>query len=135
MKRMMVFSKRNFIEMSRDVLSYIFCVAFPIAMLVIMSVVNSSIPKQAGVTMFRIDNLAGGIAVFGQTFVMLFTAIGVAKDKNGSFLTRLYATPMKARDFVYGYIIPMLLVAFIQAYVFTMLSAIFIGLAQVEHHE
>ncbi len=28
-----------------------------------------------------------------------------------------------------------LLVAFIQAYVFTMLSAIFIGLAQVEHHE
>lgn len=114
MKRMMVFSKRNFIEMSRDVLSYIFCVAFPIAMLVIMSVVNSSIPKQAGVTMFRIDNLAGGIAVFGQTFVMLFTAIGVAKDKNGSFLTRLYATPMKARDFVYGYIIPMLLVAFIQ---------------------
>ena len=58
MKRMMVFSKRNFIEMSRDVLSYIFCVAFPIAMLIIMSVVNSSIPKQAGVTMFRIDNLA-----------------------------------------------------------------------------
>ena len=111
MKRMMVFSKRNFIEMSRDVLSYIFCVAFPIAMLIIMSVVNSSIPKQAGVTMFRIDNLAGGIAVFGQTFVMLFTAIGVAKDKSGSFLTRLYATPMKARDFVYGYIIPMLLVA------------------------
>ena len=28
-----------------------------------------------------------------------------------------------------------LLVAFIQAYVFTMLSAVFIGLARVEHHK
>ena len=28
-----------------------------------------------------------------------------------------------------------LLVAFIQAYVFTMLSAVFIGLAQEEHHQ
>lgn len=100
--------------MSRDVLSYIFCVAFPILMLVIMSIVNSSIPKEAEMTLFRIDNLAGGIAIFGQTFVMLFTAIGVAKDRSGSFLIRLFASPMKSSDFTGGYIFPMIIVAFIQ---------------------
>ncbi|MCR5743894.1 MAG: ABC transporter permease [Lachnospiraceae bacterium] len=114
MNRAIVFAKRNLIEMSRDTLSYIFCAAFPIVMLVIMSLVNESIPKQANMTIFRIDNLAGGIAIFGQTFVMLFTAIGVARDRNGSFLVRLYASPMKGRDFAVGYILPMLAVAIIQ---------------------
>ncbi len=114
MNRTLVFTKRNLLEMSRDTLSYIFCVAFPIVMLIIMSVVNASIPKEAGMTIFRIDNLAGGIAIFGQTFVMLFTAINVAKDRSGSFLVRLYASPMKGRDFALGYILPMLAVALVQ---------------------
>ena len=112
--RTLCFAKRNLIEMSRDALSYIFCAAFPIVMLIIMSVVNASIPKEAGMTLFRIDNLAGGIAVFGIMFVMLFTAIGVAKDRSGSFLIRLYASPMKSGDFMGGYILPMLLVALAQ---------------------
>ena len=98
----LVFAKRNSIEVYRDPLSWIFCIAFPIVMLIIMSVVNSAIPKEAGHTLFRIDNLAGGIAVFGQMFVMLFTAIAVAKDRTGAFLTRLYSSPMKSCDFVWG---------------------------------
>ena len=77
--RTLSFAKRNLIEMSRDSLSYIFCVAFPIVMLVIMSVVNASIPKEAGMTLFRIDNLAGGIVIFGQTFVMLFWLLSNSK--------------------------------------------------------
>ena len=72
MKRTMVFAKRNLIEVYRDPLSWIFCIAFPIVMLIIMSIVNSAIPKEAGNTLFRIDNLAGGIAIFGQMFVMLY---------------------------------------------------------------
>ena len=108
------FSKRNLIEMTRDPLSYIFCVAFPIVMLVIMTIVNSSIPAESGMTIFRLDNLSGGIAVFGQTFVMLFTAIIVTKDRSGSFLTRLFASPMKNSDFTGGYILPMVIVAFVQ---------------------
>ena len=113
MNKTISFAKRNLLEMTRDPLSYIFCVAFPIVMLVIMTLVNESIPK-GGVTIFRIDKLAGGIAVFGLTFVMLFTAITVTKDRAGAFLTRLYATPMKSSDFVWGYILPMLLTAVIQ---------------------
>ena len=114
MRRTMVFAKRNLIEVFRDPLSWIFCIAFPIVMLIIMSIVNSTIPKEAGNTMFRIDNLAGGIAVFGQMFIMLFTAIAVAKDRSGAFLTRLYSSPMKSSAFVWGYILPMLLTAVIQ---------------------
>ena len=86
-------------------------------MLIIMSIVNSSIPKEAGNTMFRIDNLSGGIVVFGQMFIMLFTAIGVAKDRSSTFLTRLYSSPMKSFDFVWGYILPMLLTGVIQAFI------------------
>ncbi|MCR5311257.1 MAG: ABC transporter permease [Lachnospiraceae bacterium] len=113
--RTVAFAKRNLIEMSRDALSYIFCVAFPIVMLLIMSVVNSSIPKESGMTLFRIDNLAGGIIVFGQSFVMLFSALNVTKDRSGSFLVRLFASPMKSGDFIGGYILPLIIVAVVQA--------------------
>lgn len=114
MKRTIVFAKRNFIETIRDPLSWIFCIGFPIVMLIIMSVVNSAIPKEAGNTLFRIDSLSGGIAIFGQMFIMLFTAISVAKDRGSAFLTRLYSSPMKSGNFIGGYILPMIVTAFIQ---------------------
>lgn len=125
MKNTMVFAKRNLLEVFRDPLSWIFCIAFPIVMLVIMSIVNSAIPKE-GMTLFRIDNLAGGIAIFGQMFVMLFTAIAVAKDRSGAFLTRLYSSPMKSSNFVFGYILPMLLTAVIQVTV-SLIAAVVIS--------
>ena len=115
MNRTLVFSKRNLIEISRDVLSYIFCVGFPLVMLFVMTLVNESIPKEAGMTIFRIDNLAGGIGIFGLTFVMLFTALAVSKDRTSSFLVRLYASPMKSSDFTNGYLLPMLIVAAAQS--------------------
>ncbi len=127
MNKTLVFAKRNLTELSRDVLSYIFCIAFPLVMLVIMSVLNDSIPKEAGMTVFRIDNLSGGIIVFGQTFVMLFTAILVATDKSSSFLLRLYATPMKSRNFTHGYIIPMLMISLVQTLV-TVIASVVISL-------
>ena len=114
MNKTLAFSKRNLLEMARDPLSWIFCVAFPLVMLIIMTIVNEAIPKESGMTIFRIDNLAGGIAVFGQMFVMLFTAIGLAKDRESSFLVRLYSSPMKSIDFLAGYLLPMIVTAVIQ---------------------
>ncbi|MBR3643826.1 MAG: ABC transporter permease, partial [Parasporobacterium sp.] len=115
MNRTLQFAKRNLIEMARDVLSYIFCIGFPILMLAVMTLVNESIPEDAGMTIFRIDSLSGGIAIFGQTFVMLFTALMVSKDRTASFLIRLYASPMKSRDFTNGYMLPMLVISAMQA--------------------
>ncbi len=115
MNRILSFSKRNFLEIIRDPLSYIFCLGFPLIMLVVMTFVNDTIPKETGMTIFRIDNLSGGIAVFGMTFLMMFMCLSVVQDRAGAFLIRLYATPMKSGDFISGYIFPMFILSIIQS--------------------
>lgn len=112
--RILAFSGRNLKEIVRDLLSYVFCLGFPLVMLVVMTLVNDSIPAEANMTIFRIDKLAGGIAVFGLTFVMLFVCLSVSKDRSGAFLMRLYATPMRSGNFIAGYLLPSLLLAVIQ---------------------
>lgn len=121
------FAWRSGLEMLRDPLSYIFCLGFPLMMLAVMTLVDATIPPQANMTIFHIDNLCGGIAVFGQMFVMLFTAITVAKDRSGAFLLRMYATPMTAADFAAGYMLPMLLIAMVQG-VLIMLASLLVAL-------
>lgn len=115
MKRAAAFTVRNLKELMRDPLSYIFCLGFPMIMLIIMSVINESIPPEAGMTLFRIDRLFGGILIFGQSFIMLFTALSVSQDRSGSFLVRMYATPMVSADFIAGYMFPLLIIAGAQA--------------------
>ena len=130
MNRISAFCTRNIKELMRDPLSYIFCIAFPLVMLVIMSVINTSIPPEAGMTVFRIDKLCPGIAMFGQTFVMLFTAITVAQDRAGSFLVRMYATPMTSKDFTVGYLLPMMIIAGVQAilaFIASLITAVITG--------
>ncbi|MGN0603889.1 MAG: ABC transporter permease [Oscillospiraceae bacterium] len=127
--RTAVFSKRNLKELLRDPLSYIFCLGFPIVMLLIMTVVNNSIPPEAGMTVFRIDNLSGGIAVFGLSFVMLFAALLLSQDRTGAFLTRLYASPMKAWEFIGGYYLPIILLSVIQS-VITFAASFIIAAAE-----
>ena len=129
MNKISAFSRRNFKEIIRDPLSYIFCLGFPLIMLVVMTVINNGIEQSAKsaieslppgaaapetMTIFRIDNLAGGIAVFGLTFVMLFCTLTLAKDRSGAFLVRLYATPMSSVDFILGYTLPTFLLAVLQ---------------------
>ena len=95
----MVFASRNFKEIIRDPLSWIFCVGFPIVMLVIMTVINNSIPAQAGMTLFELPKLVPGIIVFGFTFITLFTSLLVSGDRKDAFI---------------GYILPLVLLAFCQ---------------------
>lgn len=109
-----VFAVRTWKEIARDPLSYIFCLGFPIVMLVIMSVVDSSIPTEAGPQVFHLPNLAPGIAYFGLTFVMLFTSIQVSKDRTTALLLRLYASPMKPIDYILGYTLPVVVLAVVQ---------------------
>ena len=129
MNRTVVFAKRNLKEMSRDMLSYIFCVGFPLIMMVIMTLVYTGIPKEAGsgADIFRIDNLTGGIIVFGHTFIMLFTGLNVSKDRSGSFLIRLFSSPMKSSEFANGYILPNIVVALFQT-VLAIVSAMIVSI-------
>lgn len=109
--RTIAFAKRNIKELLRDPLSYLFCLGFPVIMLILMTIINESIPAEAGMTVFRIDNLCAGITVFGLTFLMLFAALLTSKDRSSSFLMRLYASPMTAIDFIAGYYIPLMVLA------------------------
>ena len=112
--RTKMFAERNRKELLRDPLSYIFCLGFPLIMLTIMTVINNSIPKEANMLIFRIDYLSSGIAVFGLTFVMLFTCLQISKDRSSAFLLRLYASPMTATEFIIGYLVPLFGIALIQ---------------------
>lgn len=126
MNRIIAFAGRNLKELLRDPLSYIFCIGFPLVMLIVMTMVNSSIPAEAGMTIFRIDNLCAGISVFGMTFVMLFTCLSVSKDRAGSFLVRLYASPMRPWDFIIGYMMPVFVLAVAQSIV-TFAASLIVG--------
>lgn len=132
MNRIAAFASRNIKEILRNPLSYIFCIGFPLVMLVVMTIVNSSIPPEANMTIFRIDNLSGGIAIFGQMFVMLFTAITVAGDRKEAFLVRMYASPMKSIDFISGYMLPMLIISMVQCFIIYLASFIISIIVGVE---
>ena len=125
--RIKAFCIRNIKELLRDPLSYIFCLGFPIIMVTIMTIVNNSIPKEAGIEIFKLKFLSPAIIIFGYAFVMLFTSILISKDRTSTFLTRLYASPMKSIDFILGYTIPFLIIAVCQS-IITFIYSGFIGI-------
>lgn len=112
--RSLVFSSRTFKEILRDPLSYIFCIGFPVVMLIVMTIVNDGIPVESGMTLFQLPKLTPAILVFGLGFVMLFTCIQVSKDRTTALLMRLYTSPMKPIDFMIGYTLPVMLLTVIQ---------------------
>lgn len=121
-----VFAKRTAKEILRDPLTFIFCLGFPLVMLVIMTIVNESIPPEAGMQIFKMPYLAPGIVMFGFTFIMLFACLQVSKDRATAFLVRLYASPMKSGDFIVGYTVPILVIAIAQS-IITFVAALVIG--------
>ena len=88
--RGLAFSKRNDLEIVRDPLNLFFGVGFPIILLLLLTAIQANIP----VAMFEIQHLAPGIVVFGLSFMTLFSATLIAKDRGSSFLQRLYTTPL-----------------------------------------
>ena len=65
---------------------------------------QANIPEE----IFEIDTLTPGMTVFGLSFLTLFSATLVSRDRESAFLQRLYTTPMRAADFILGYMLPML---------------------------
>jgi ABC-2 type transport system permease protein len=107
MMKMLTFAKRCAKEMLRDPLNLAFGLGFPLVLLVLLSTIQANIP----VSLFEIDTLAPGITVFGLSFMSLFSATLVAKDRESAFLQRLYTTPLTGADFIFGYMLPMLPIA------------------------
>lgn len=121
--RMLTFAKRNFKEIVRDPLNLAFLFGFPIVLLLLLSAIQANIP----VSMFEIEHLSPGVAVFGLAFLTLFSATLIAKDRQSSFMHRLYTTPMSSADFILGYTLPLIPIAIIEGAV-SYIFAIILGL-------
>lgn len=121
--RLRAFCSRTMKEIIRDPLNLCFGLGFPIVLLLLLSLIQSNIP----VDLFRIERLAPGISVFGLSFMTLFSATLVSKDRESAFLQRLYTTPMRAGEFILGYFLPVVPIAFVQGAV-CYLTAIILGL-------
>lgn len=121
--RMLTFSNRTAKEILRDPLNLAFGLGFPVALLLLLSAIQANIP----VKMFELDKLTPGITVFGLSFMTLFSATLVAKDRESALLQRLYTTPLTAMDFIFGYILPILPIAIAQSIV-CYIVAVILGL-------
>lgn len=102
--KMLSFASRNSKEILRDRLNLAFGIGFPIVLLLLLSLIQSNIP----VELFAIEKLSPGVAVFGLSFISLFSGMVIARDRTSSFMLRLFASPMTAADFILGYTLPLL---------------------------
>ena len=102
--RLLSFAKRNAKEILRDPVNLGFGLGFPLVLLLLLSAIQASIP----VSLFEIQHLTPGISVFGLSFMTLFSATLIARDRSSSLLQRLYSTPMSPLDFILGYTLPLI---------------------------
>lgn len=121
--KMLAFARRCTREILRDPINLGFGLGFPLILLLLLSSLQANIP----VPLFEIDTLTPGITVFGLSFLTLFSATLVAKDRESAFLQRLYTMPLTGADFILGYMLPLLPMALCQAVV-CYLFAGFLGL-------
>ena len=123
--RTLVFTKRCLREIVRDPVTLFFGAAFPVIILLLLSVMNLNIPAEAQMTMFAIENLLPGVIVFGFSFLALFGGLLLAGDRETAFLTRLFTSPLRARDFIAGYALPLFPLGLVQAVICILIALIF----------
>ena len=122
--RMLTFAGRNAKEILRDPINLLFGLGFPIVLLLLLSAIQANAP----VPLFEIESLTPGITVFGLSFMTLFSATLIARDRETSLLQRLYTTPLKSLDYILGYLLPIIPIATMQSIV-CYLIAIALGLS------
>lgn len=121
MKKTINFAYRNFKEIIRDPLSVIFAVLLPLFLLFIFQ--QFKIPSDN----YKLENFTPAIVIFAFSFITLFTASLVAKDRVSSLLMRLCASPMKPYQYILGYILSIFPLIFLQNILF-FTTAVFLGL-------
>lgn len=120
---MSAFASRNIREIVRDKVNLFFGLGFPIVLLLLFTAIQANVP----VEMFEPEHVTPGLAVFGLSFISLFSGMLIAKDRESSLLMRLYASPMSPRDFILGYLLPLFPLALAQSLA-CYLAAIVLGL-------
>lgn len=108
--RMLTFARRNRKEILRDPVTLLFGILLPIIIMWLFSIMQKNMPFD----LYSIENLTPGIVIFSFSFITLFSGMLLGKDKSTSFLTRIFASPMTATDFIVGYTLPLLPVGILQ---------------------
>ena len=116
----LIFAKRCAKEILRDPLTVIFSLGFPVVLLLLLTAIQANIP----VSLFELQTLTPGICVFGLSFISLFSATLIAKDRESAFLQRLYTTPLRAADYILGYALPFLPISLAQSAVCYLLAMV-----------
>lgn len=122
--KMRTFASRNAREILRDPLNLGFGLGFPLVLILLLSAIQANVP----VSLFEIHKLTPGVTVFGLSFMTLFSATIIAKDRSSSLLQRLYTTPLTPLDFILGYTLPIIPIALAQC-VICYLAALVLGLS------
>lgn len=117
--RTLLFTKRNTKEIARDPLSLIFLIAMPAVMLVLFYFIFHNLTAQ-----FEIKYLAPSIVIFAQSFLTLFAGLLISLDRSTSFLTRLYVSPTKPHEFIFGYILALIPLGIVQSILFFLIGGI-----------
>ena len=121
--KMLTFANRNTKEILRDPLTVCFGLGFPLVLIFLLSAIQANVP----VPLFEIAHLTPGITVFGLSFMTLFSAFLISKDRGSSLLQRLYTTPLRPIDFILGYTLPIIPFAVAQS-IICYLVAFLLGL-------
>lgn len=121
--RMLTFANRNTKEILRDPLNLAFGLGFPLVLIMLLSAIQANIPAK----LFEIQHLTPGITVFGLSFMTLFSATIISKDRGSSLLQRLYTTPLTPVDFILGYTLPIVPISVAQC-VICYIAAVILGL-------
>lgn len=121
--KFLAFAKRNAKEIIRDPLNLFFGLGFPLVLLLLLSIIQKNIP----VALFELEHLTPGVTVFGLSFITLFSAVLISKDRETAFFARLYTTPLKPHEFILGYILPLLPISIVQTLI-CYITAFILGL-------
>ncbi|MCF8357171.1 MAG: ABC transporter permease [Prolixibacteraceae bacterium] len=115
-------SSRNFKEIYRDPLTISLGLALPVLLMILFS----SIFKRAQVEIFSPTLLTPGVLIFSFSFIIMFSSVLISKDKENSFLTRLFTTPLKPSHFILAYMLPYIPFALTQTLI-CILTGVFLG--------
>lgn len=117
--KLLAFSGRTAKEILRDPLNLFFGLGFPLVLIGLLTAIQANVP----VPMFELAHLTPGVTVFGLSFMTLFSAVLISKDRESALLQRLYTTPLTAADFIFGYTLPIAPIALTQGVICYLASA------------
>lgn len=117
MKGFFPFARRTYKEFLRDPVSMLFGAFFPVVLMIVLQIIYKGVDSH-GMEMlecYRVDKLMIGISIYSFSFTAFYAGCRVYKDKNDCFIQRFYQSHMELEDYIFGYVLPLLLITFMQS--------------------